>query len=190
MQNARTAPLNMLETHYAAFYANCTHCAPWKRSYAVFRTHYALCRRHHAHVCITASASRFSDWGDVTWRFLHILHKAKGMNGSFRDVRVSTLFQKRRTDNEMDPACQKWTYSTKHYVYIFLWEKKNIFVDEPLGICHHCDKGNILRNKYLAAQSWMRIPIKIEFHEFHLFSFLRAKVLKYAYLICMAFKKC
>ena len=106
------------------------------------------------------------------------------------EMSVSQLFFK------SDARTMKWTLLVKNehipqnIMSTFSCGKKNIFVDEPLGICHHCDKGNILRNKYLAAQSWMRIPIKIEFHEFHLFSFLRVKVLKYAYLICMAFKKC
>ena len=43
MQSARTAPLNKLETHYALYYANCTHCASEEKvmQYSEHIMHYA-----------------------------------------------------------------------------------------------------------------------------------------------------
>ena len=38
MQSARTAPLNKLETHYAVYYANCTHCASEKKLCSIQNT--------------------------------------------------------------------------------------------------------------------------------------------------------
>ena len=78
----------------------------------------------------------------------------------------------------------KWTLQVKNehipqsILFTFYGGKNSILWRGPLGICHHCDKGNILWNKYPVTQSWTRIPIKIEFHEFpikefHLFNFLR-----------------
>ena len=178
MQSARTAPLNTLETHYAVYYANCTHCASEKKLCSIQNT---LCIMQKA-LCV---CMHHSECKQIFWlRRCHMkvsAYFAQGKRNEWEFSRCPCLnsFFKTdvRTNIEVDPASQEWTYSTKHSLYILWWEKLS-FMEGPLGICHHCDKGNILRNKYLVTQSWTRIPIKIEFHEFpikefHLFSFLR-----------------
>lgn len=178
-------------------YAKCTHCAS---EYVRNALCSILCKLHalcplkkklcsiQNTLCIMQKALciciHHSECKQIFWlRRCHMKVSAYFAQGKRNEWEFSrcpcqnSFFQNCRTDIEVDPASQEWTYSTKRSVYILWWEKLS-FMAGPLGICHHCDKGNILRNKYLAAQSWIRIPIKIEFHEFpikefHLFSFLR-----------------
>ena len=88
MQSAGTTPLNKLETHYAVCYANCTHCASEKQV-----MQYSEHIMHYAEGILHMYASQRVQADFLTEEMSHegfciFCTKAKGMNGSFRDVRV------------------------------------------------------------------------------------------------------
>ena len=90
-------------------------------------------------------------------------------------------FSKLPDGHRSGPCLSRMNIFHKAFCLHFLVAKTQFYGWASWNLPSLCDKGNILRNKYLAAQSWMRIPIKIEFHEFtinefHLFSFLRYTV--------------